>query len=72
MTEKAKLAGSTIYAGGAAAGTAVKGKLDETGVTEKASMVGSAVVSNVKYAGGAINEKIEANPTLSNAKARTS
>ena len=35
-------------------------------------MVGSAVVTNVKYAGGAINEKIEANPTLSNAKARTS
>ena len=48
--------------------SAVKSKLDETGVSDAALKAKNAVVSNAKYAGGAINEKIEANPTLSNLK----
>ena len=69
--EGAKYAGSQIYAGGAAAGSAVKNKLDETGVSEVAKNAANSVVTNAKYAGSVVNEKIEANPTLSNMKRQT-
>ena len=66
--EGAKYAGSKIYAGGAVAGSAVKTKLDETGVSEAAKKAAETVTTNAKYAGSVINEKIEANPTLSSMK----
>ena len=66
--EGAKYAGEKIYAGGAIAGTAVKNKLDETGVSAAAKTAADTVVTNAKYAGSVVNEKIEANPTLSNMK----
>ena len=69
--EGAKYAGTKIYEGGAAAGTAVKGKLDETGVSEVAKKAADSVVTNAKYAGSAINEKIEANETLSSMRRST-
>ena len=66
--EGAKYAGEKIYAGGAIAGSAVKNKLDETGVSAAAKTAADTVVTNAKYAGSVVNEKIEANPTLSNLK----
>ena len=69
--ESAKFAGEKIYAGGAAAGSAVKSKLDETGVSEAAKKAADTVTSNVKYAGSVVSEKIEANPTLSSMKRST-
>jgi len=67
----AKYAGGKIYAGSAAAGSAVKSKLDETGVSEAAKKAAISVATNAKYAGTVVNQKIEANPTLSNMKRQT-
>jgi len=69
--EGAKYAGSKIYAGGAVAGSAVKSKLDETGVSEAAKNAAEKVKSNASYAGSVINDKIEANETLSSMRRST-
>ena len=55
--ESVKYAGNKLYEGGAVAGSTIKGKLDETGVTE-----------NVKYAGGKIYEGGAAAGTYSKTK----
>jgi len=67
----AAVVGAKVYAGGAVAGTAVKSKLDETGVSDVAKKGYDSVVTNAKYAGGIVNEKIDANPTLARAKTST-
>ena len=55
--ESVKYAGNKLYEGGAVAGSTIKGKLDETGVTE-----------NVKYAGSKIYEGGAAAGTYSKTK----
>jgi len=66
--ETAGQAGQKVYEGAAIAGSVVKGKLDETGVTDVAVKAKTTVVENAKWAGTAVNEQIDANPVLSSAK----